>query len=153
MDPALSGIKLPQEFESHNSKASAVVCPKQAKTVKIPMNRANAVSEDTRFRVLRLIEENPHASQREIASALGLSLGGMNYCLKALIGKGLLKIENFRKSGNKLGYLYLLTPEGIAEKSHLTEAFLRRKMAEYEALRKEIEAVRVSIESANNPNT
>jgi len=106
------------------------------------MNRANAISEDTRFRVLRLIEENPHASQREIASALGLSLGGVNYCLQALVGKGLLKIENFRKSGSKLGYLYLLTPEGIAEKARLTEAFLQRKMAEYEALRKEIESVR-----------
>jgi EPS-associated MarR family transcriptional regulator len=117
------------------------------------MNRANAISEDTRFRLLRLIDENPHASQREISSALGLSLGGVNYCLKALIGKGLLKIENFRKSGNKIGYLYLLTPEGIAEKTHLTEAFLKRKMVEYEALHKEIEAVRLSIESANNPNT
>jgi EPS-associated MarR family transcriptional regulator len=117
------------------------------------MNRANAISEDTRFRVLRLIEENPDASQREIASALGLSLGGVNYCLKALIRRGLLKIENFRKSGNKIGYLYLLTPEGIAEKAYLTEVFLRRKMAEYEALRKEIEAVRASIENANNPGT
>jgi EPS-associated MarR family transcriptional regulator len=103
--------------------------------------------------MLRLIEENPNASQREIASALGLSLGGVNYCLRAMVGKGLLKIENFRKSGNKLGYLYLLTPEGIAEKTHLTEAFLRRKMAEYEALHKEIDAVRASIESANHPNT
>jgi len=117
------------------------------------MNRANALSEDTRFRVLRLIEENPHASQREIASALGLSLGGVNYCLKALVGKGLLKIENFRKSGNKLGYLYLLTPEGIFEKTHLTEAFLRRKMTEFEALREEIEAVRSGIDSASHPNT
>jgi MarR family transcriptional regulator, temperature-dependent positive regulator of motility len=102
--------------------------------------------------VLRLIAENPNASQREIAVSLGMSLGGVNYCLRALVGKGLLKIKNFRKSGNKLGYLYLLTPEGIAEKTLLTEAFLRRKMAEYEALREEIEAVRVSIESANNPN-
>jgi EPS-associated MarR family transcriptional regulator len=117
------------------------------------MNRANAISEDTRFRVLHLLEENPHASQREIATALGLSLGGVNYCLRALVGKGLLKIQNFRKSGKKLGYLYLLTPEGIFEKTHLTEAFLRRKMSEYEALREEIEAVRSSIDSANNPNT
>lgn len=115
---------------------------KASQSRKNPMNRANAISQDTRFRVLRLIEENPHASQREIASALGLSLGGVNYCLKALIGKGLLKIENFRKSGNKIGYLYLLTPEGIAEKAHLTESFLRRKIAEYESLRKEIESVR-----------
>ena len=110
--------------------------------MKTSINRSNAISEDTKFRLLRLIQENPHASQREIAASLGLSLGGVNYCLKALIGKGLLKIENFRKSGNKLGYLYLLTPEGIAEKSYLTEAFLRRKMAEYEALRREIKAVR-----------
>ena len=144
---------MPQEFEFYSPKALAVACPKQVKALKTTMNRATATSEDTRFRVLRLIEENPNASQREIASALGLSLGGVNYCLRALIGKGLLNIENFRKSGNKLGYLYLLTPEGIEEKTRLTEAFLRRKMAEYEALRKEIEAVRSSIESANNPNT
>ena len=114
---------------------------KASRSLKNSMNRAHAISEDTRFRVLRLIEEKPHASQREIASALGLSLGGVNYCLKALLRKGLLKIENFRKSGNKRGYLYLVTPEGIVEKTHLTEAFLRRKMAEYEALREEIEAV------------
>jgi EPS-associated MarR family transcriptional regulator len=118
------------------------------------MNRVNAVSEDTRFRVLRLIEESPHVSQRKIASALGLSLGGVNYCLNALIGKGLLKIENFRKSRSKIGYLYLLTtPAGIAEKTILTERFLIRKMAEYEALGEEIEAVRSRIEGANNPNT
>ena len=144
---------MPQEFEFYSPKASAVACPKQVKTLETPMNRANGISEDTRFRVLRLIEENPHASQREIANALGVSLGGVNYCLKALVGKGLLKIENFRKSGNKLGYLYLLTPEGIAEKTHLTEAFLRRKMAEYEVLREEIEAVRASIDSASKANT
>ena len=126
---------------------------KASQSPKLPMNRANAISEDTRFRVLHLLEENPHASQREIATALGLSLGGVNYCLRALVGKGLLKIQNFRKSGKKLGYLYLLTPEGIFEKTHLTEAFLRRKMSEYEALREEIEAVRSSIDSANNPNT
>jgi len=106
------------------------------------MNRSDAITEDTRFRVLRLIEENPHFSQREISTALGVSLGGVNYCLRALAAKGLLKIENFRRSGSKIGYLYLLTPDGIAEKTNLTEAFLRRKMAEYEALREEIEAVR-----------
>ena len=153
MGPALAGIKLPQEFEFYSPKALAVACPKQVKASKTTMNRATATSEDTRFRVLRLLEENPHASQREIAASLGLSLGGVNYCLKALVGKGLLKIDNFRKSGNKLGYLYLLTPEGMAEKTHLTEAFLRRKMAEYEALREEIEAVRSSIEIASKPNT
>jgi EPS-associated MarR family transcriptional regulator len=146
-------VKLPQEFESHSPKAWAVACQTQAKTVKTPINRANAISEDTRFRVLRLIKENPNASQREIAEALGVSLGGVNYCLRALVCKGLLKIENFRKSGNKIGYLYLLTPEGIAEKTHLTEAFLRRKMAEYEILRREIDSIRSSIESANSSDT
>jgi EPS-associated MarR family transcriptional regulator len=150
---ALAGAKFPKEFESHSPKAMAVACQKHSKTVKIPMNRVNAISEDTRFRLLRLIDENPNASQPEIASVLGISLGGANYCLRALVGKGLLKIENFRKSGNKIGYLCLLTPEGIAEKTHLTEAFLRRKIAEYEALREEIEAGRSSIESANSPNT
>ena len=142
-----SGIRVsePESLCGSVSKAS--------RSQKSPMNRTNAISEDTRFRVLRLIDENPSASQREISMALGVSLGGVNYCLRALVGKGLVKIENFRKSGDKLGYLYLLTPEGVAEKTRLTEAFLRRKMAEYEALRKEIEAVRSSIESANNPNT
>jgi len=98
-------------------------------------------SEDLNFRVLRFVEEYPDRSQREISRALGLSLGGVNYCLKALIDKGLIKIENFRTSSNKLGYLYVLTPQGIAERAALTNRFLRRKLAEYEALRAEIEAM------------
>ena len=79
-------------------------------------------SEDLDFRVLRFVEENPDRSQREISRALGLSLGGVNYCLKALIDKGLIKIENFRTSSNKLGYLYVLTPQGIAQRAALTKA-------------------------------
>lgn len=98
-------------------------------------------SEDLNFRVLRFVEEYPDRSQREISRALGLSLGGVNYCLKALIDKGLIKIENFRTSSNKLGYLYVLTPQGIAERAALTNRFLRRKLAEYEALKAEIEAM------------
>lgn len=94
------------------------------------------------FRVLRFVEENPQRSQREISRALGLSLGGVNYCLGALVDKGLIKIENFRTSGNKLGYIYILTPQGIAARAALTNRFLRRKLAEYEALKAEIEAVR-----------
>lgn len=108
------------------------------------MNRANAISEDNRFRLLHLIEENPKTSQREIATARGVSLGGVNYSLRASIGKGFLKVRNVRQSGNKVAYLYLLTPKGIAEKTRLTEAFLRRGMAEFGALREEIEAVRAS---------
>lgn len=98
--------------------------------------------EDLDFRVLRFVEENPQRSQREISRALGLSLGGVNYCLGALVDKGLIKIENFRTSGNKLGYIYILTPQGIAARAALTNRFLRRKLAEYEALKAEIEAVR-----------
>ena len=97
--------------------------------------------EDLDFRVLRFVEENPQRSQREISHALGLSLGGVNYCMRALIDKGLIKIENFRTCDNKLGYLYVLTPQGIAARAALTNRFLRRKLAEYEALKAEIEAV------------
>lgn len=95
--------------------------------------------EDLHFRVLRFLEEHPDHSQRDISSALGISLGGVNYCLRALIGKGLIKIENFRTSRNKLGYLYVLTPNGIAERAALTNRFLRRKLAEYEELKAEIQ--------------
>lgn len=101
----------------------------------------NNSKEDTKFRVLRLLEENPELTQREIADQLGVSLGGVNYCLKALIDKGLVKIQNFKGSDNKLGYAYFLTPQGIYEKSKLTAGFLKRKMAEYEALKSEIEAL------------
>lgn len=97
--------------------------------------------DDLHFRVLRFLEEHPDHSQRDISRALGVSLGGVNYCLRALIEKGSIKIENFKTSRNKLGYLYVLTPEGIAERAALTSRFLRRKMAEYETLRAEIEAM------------
>ncbi len=101
--------------------------------------------EDTRFRVLRLLQDNPDLTQREIAEALGISLGGVNYCLRALASKGLVKIRNFRNSNNKMGYAYLLTPKGIAEKTALTAHFLKRKMDEYEALKAEIEALEEEI--------
>lgn len=97
--------------------------------------------EDLDFRLLRFLEEHPDNSQRAISRALGISLGGVNYCLKALMDKGLIKIENFRTSRNKLGYLYVLTPQGVAERAALTNRFLRRKMAEYETLKAEIEAM------------
>lgn len=103
--------------------------------------------EDNRFRILRLLQENPDLNQRQIAEALGISLGGANYCLRALIDKGLVKIRNFRKSDNKMGYSYLLTPKGIAEKTALTARFLNRKMKEYEALKAEIAALEEEIEN------
>ena len=85
-------------------------------------------------------------SQRELAEALGVSVGAANYCLKALVEKGWVKLENFRKNPNKLGYLYLLTPMGITAKAQLTASFLGRKMAQYEALRAEIDQLRAEVD-------
>lgn len=103
--------------------------------------RPTTVQEDTRFRVLRLLEAHPDLTQREIAEKLGVSLGGVNYCVRALVDKGLVKIQNFQNSNNKLGYAYLLTPMGIAEKTALTAKFLKRKLVEYESLKAEIDAL------------
>ena len=110
-------------------------------------SRNQAKAEDVRFRVLRLLEENPSASQREIAKALGISLGGVNYCLNALVEKGFVKMRNFHEAEDKRKYMYLLTPKGVAEKAALTGRFLARKMREYEALKAEIEAVRAEMEA------
>ena len=91
------------------------------------------------FNVLRSINNKPRANQRELAKELGFSLGKLNYCLKALKQKGLIKIENFKKNPNKLNYMYILTPEGITEKSKLTINFMKRKMKEYDELKSELE--------------
>ena len=91
------------------------------------------------FNVLRKIKSKPEYSQRELASELGFSLGKLNYCLKALKVKGLIKISNFKKNPNKLGYLYKLTPKGISTKTKLTLDFMKRKMKEYDELKAEIE--------------
>lgn len=99
------------------------------------------LQEDTNFRVLRLLQDDPNMTQRELARALGISLGGLNYCLQALLDKGWVKIHNFQNSKRKLAYAYLLTPTGIAEKAALTGRFLMRKMREYEALKAEIESL------------
>ena len=103
--------------------------------------RRSQLQEDTNYRVLRMLQDNPDMTQREIAQSLGLSTSGLNYCLKALIDKGWVKVHNFSQSKNKFGYIYVLTPQGIAEKAQLTSRFLKRKMAEYEALRAEIESL------------
>ena len=95
-------------------------------------------SEEAHFRVLQLIQDNPHLTQRELARQLGVSLGKANFCINALIQKGFIKAENFRRNDNKLGYLYVLTPAGLDEKARATVGFLRRKMSEYEALKVEI---------------
>jgi len=102
----------------------------------------NASPEETRLKVLRLLAENPALSQRELAAALGVSLGATNYCLRALIERGLVKAENFRKSHRKRAYAYLLTPAGIAEKLRMTRRFIAIKQAEYDALRQQLEELR-----------
>lgn len=94
------------------------------------------------YKLLKLIEANPAIQQREMAAAMGVSLGKANYCLKALVQKGLVKMDNFRRNDNKLGYIYLLTPGGIEEKARLTVSFLKHKLDEYEAIRNEIEELR-----------
>ncbi len=90
------------------------------------------------FNVLRKIQNRPNSTQRELAEELGFSLGKLNYCLRALQNKGLVKIENFKKNPNKLNYFYVLTPKGISEKTKLTINFMKRKMKEYDELKKEL---------------
>ncbi len=107
----------------------------------MPSNRTK-LQEDTHFRVLRLLHENPEMSQRELAVSVGVSVGGMHYVLNALIDKGLVKLGNFTAAKDKRRYAYVLTPRGIARKAALTRAFLVRKMEEYEALREEIEELK-----------
>ncbi len=105
-------------------------------------SRQAQIQEDTHFRIMRLLQENPDLTQRELADTLGMSVGGLNYCLNALIDKGFVKMANFQQSKNKFKYVYLLTPQGIAEKVLLTGRFLKRKMEEYDALKMEIEALK-----------
>jgi EPS-associated MarR family transcriptional regulator len=102
--------------------------------------------EEAHFKLLKLIESRPHLTQRQFARELGMSLGKINYCLRALIEKGWVKARNFRNSGDKLAYAYLLTPRGIEQKSAITVKFLRRKISEYETLEKEIAQLRRDVD-------
>lgn len=111
-----------------------------------PLVRSDAAAhgnaEAARLAVLRLLEQRPDMSQRELSEALGLSLGKTHYVLHSLLDRGLVKAGNFRRSGNKLAYAYVLTPTGLREKLHLTRAFLQRKEAEFEQLRHTIAALK-----------
>jgi len=98
-------------------------------------------NEDARYKILRILESTPEISQRELAEKLGVSLGKVNYCLQALVAKGLVISRNFSQSNNKGRYLYLLTPSGIERKARMAREFLNRKISEYEILRKEIEQI------------
>jgi len=105
------------------------------------VGQRSEAQEDLRFRVLRLLQENPEMSQRDIAAAVGISVGGVHYCLNALVEKGMVKLGNFSAANDKRRYAYILTPKGLTEKAALTSRFLKRKMEEYEALKKEIETL------------
>lgn len=102
-------------------------------------DRQEQQREEVRFRVLRLIESNPEISQRELADELGVSLGQINYQLKALKERGLIKVSNFMRSDNKLAYIYLLTPKGVVDKLAITKRFLVRKRQEFELMKAELE--------------
>lgn len=112
------------------------------------MNSSNKpLQEETSYKVMQLLQENPDLTQRELAERLGVSVGGVNYCMKALVNKGWVKMKNFAHSKNKFGYVYVLTPHGLTEKAELTGRFLKRKMAEYEMLKHEIESLKIQLAS------
>jgi len=106
--------------------------------------------KDIRLDLLRKLESSPECTQRELSKEMGVSLGKVNYCIRKLTEKGLIKITNFKQNPNKVGYAYLLTPQGIEEKSRLTFAFLKRKIIEYEILKKEIIALKLESEEIDN---
>jgi len=108
------------------------------------------LTDEYRYKILKALEQNPEASQRDLARELGVSLGKVNFCLKALVEVGLLKVTNFRNSKNKLAYMYLLTPNGIKQKSLITERFLKIKLQEYEALEAEINILKSEASIVNN---
>ena len=105
------------------------------------MNQRAKIQEEAPFKILRLLHENPEFTQRELAQRVGISLGAVNYCLRALIERGLLKVSNFSRNQNKLEYAYVLTPAGTAEKVFLTARYLKREIEEYEALKFEIDVL------------
>lgn len=105
------------------------------------------LTDEYRYKILKRLEVEPEVSQRELARELGISLGKVNYCLNALIEIGLVKANNFRQSQNKKGYIYLLTPSGVEEKAKITMRFLKFKLAEFEAIKAEIQQLQNDIES------
>jgi EPS-associated MarR family transcriptional regulator len=111
------------------------------------------MTDDLHYRVLKHLQAHPEATQRDLARLLGISLGRTNYCVRALVDQGWLKVQNFRRSDNKLAYAYLLTPQGIEAKAHITARFLKRKEAEYEALKAEIAQLHAEIRATLQPES
>lgn len=110
------------------------------------------LTDEYRYKILKLVELRPEITQRELAEVLGISLGKANFCLQALMAVGVLKVSNFRNSKNKLAYMYLLTPKGVEEKAKVTVRFLRNKMHEYELLKLEIDALVNEVAQSNQKN-
>jgi len=110
-----------------------------------PTYRPAGFQEEIQFEVLRRLQQTPDLSQRALAKELGFSLGSINYCFQTLMENGWVKMQNFSASSHKMGYVYLLTPSGVAEKTKLTARFLRRKMAEFDVLREEIEQLQAEL--------
>jgi MarR family transcriptional regulator, temperature-dependent positive regulator of motility len=109
------------------------------------------MTDDLHYRVLKHLAAHPDATQRDVAKALGISLGSTNYCVRAVVDQGWVKVQNFRKSDNKLAYAYLLTPQGIEAKARITARFLQRKRAEYDALKAEIEQLAAEVQAESKP--
>ena len=112
--------------------------------------KKSPMSSDIHFKLLDILEKNPELSQRLLSRELGISLGSINYCIRALVEKGQVKAQNFKKNSNKIGYVYLLTPKGISEKINMTKNFLTKRIEEYEQLRVEINQLKNDIRSPHN---
>jgi EPS-associated MarR family transcriptional regulator len=138
-------------------KSNSLKAPKgRSETALKPVRQAQQMTpntQETNLKVLRHLENNPNVTQRQLAEDLGISLGKTNYCMKALVSKGMVKARNFKNSANKRAYLYILTPKGIETKAHISTRFLRRKVEEYEALRIEIEELRNELEAKEQTNS
>lgn len=107
----------------------------------------HTITQEVRYRLLKYLAEHPDASQRELARSLGVSVGKVNYCVRSLVEKGLVKVRNFRNSDNKVAYAYVLTRKGLEEKIDVTRGFLRRKLDEYDAIRAEIDTLRAEVQA------
>ena len=138
----MSGANVRIPFKYHSTKTLSTVFI----VIRATKNRSEKMSEDFQYNVIKLIEQDPEISQRELSRELGVSLGKVNYCLHALIDKGWIKAKNFKNSSNKLAYRYLLTPKGVQQKTVVAANFLKRKLAEYEQLQLEIESLRQDVE-------
>ena len=112
----------------------------------MPTNK-KIIDQDIHFKILDILDKNPRITQRDLAKRIGISLGGVNYCIKALIEIGHIKINNFKRNTNKSSYLYLLTTKGLSNKMILASGFLKRKMIEYEILKKEIDELYFALNS------